>query len=390
MIRKTILTVFLLFLVQLIFSQDIRIGLYHKFDVKTLVFKPLKGAYYLENDQGYKEKIKGHDVIYITLVGDQISVWGIEKHMGLSRSIAITPKRSNSICSLEPAFPALPKRRYEGKMEIAIHPEDKLSIVNTVPFEKYVASVVEAESGTRARAEYYKSQAIISRTYALNHIDRHENENYNLCDDVHCQVYKGLQTENKTIKTAVQDTEGLVITDENRQLITAAFHSNSGGFTINSEDVWSAAMPYLRGKEDPYWADQNNSHWTDTISLADWIEFMGHIGINLPENYNPETLFKFTQTTRIRNMTIAGQLVPLKHVRNKFKLRSTFFSIIPNKNKLIIKGRGYGHGVGLSQEGAMEMAREGKNFEEIINFYYHNVSLMNIDSTTYLTRLLSQ
>ncbi len=390
MIKRFIFFGLILFLFQYTYGQDIRIGLYHKFNVKTIVFKPLKGAFYLENEQGFKEKIKGNDVIYITLVGDQISVWGIEKHMGLSKEIAISPKRSHSMFSLEPAFPALKKQRYEGQLEISIHPEDKLTIINQVPFEKYVASVVEAESGTRAREEYYKSQAIISRTYALNHIDRHENENFNLCDDVHCQVYKGVQTENKTISTAVKQTKGLVITDENRQLITAAFHSNSGGFTINSEDVWSAAMPYLRGKKDPYWADQHNSHWTDTILLADWIKFMDHIGIKLPENYDPNTLFSFKQSERVRNMKVAGQLVPLKHVRNNFKLRSTFFSILPENDKLVIIGRGYGHGVGLSQEGAMKMARMGRTYKEIINFYYHNVDLMNIDSTTYLTRLLSE
>ncbi|HKK58547.1 MAG TPA: SpoIID/LytB domain-containing protein [Salinivirga sp.] len=390
MIRKLIFFVLILTIFQNLQSQDIRIGLYHKFDVKTLVFKPLKGAYYLENDNGFKEKIRGNDVIYITLVGDQISVWGIEKHMGLSQKIGISPKRENSMFSLEPAFPALKKRRYEGNLEIAIHPEDKLTIINQVAFEKYVASVVEAESGTRAKHEYYKSQAIISRTYALNHIDRHENENFNLCDDVHCQVYKGIQTRNKTIHSAVSTTKGLVITDENRQLITAAFHSNSGGFTINSEDVWSAAMPYLRGKKDPFWADQHNSHWTDTIPLSDWVDFMEHIGIQLPEKYDPDIIFSFNQSVRVRNMTVAGQLVPLKHVRNKFKLRSTFFSIYPENDKLIVKGRGYGHGVGLSQEGAMQMARMGKSYEEIIDFYYHNVELMNIDSTTYLTRLLSQ
>ncbi len=391
MIKRLPLIIFsLLLLLQVSQAQKIKVGLYHNFNIKTLVFKPLKGAFYLENNEGFKEKIRGNDVIYITLVGEQISIWGIEKHMGLSESIKITPKKETAIFSLEPAFPALDKRRYNGGLSISIHPEDKLTIVNQVNFEKYVAAVVEAESGTRAKPEYYKSQAIICRTYALNHIDRHENEKFNLCDDVHCQVYKGLRTQNKLIAQAVSETNGLVITDEHKQLITAAFHSNSGGYTINSEDVWSAAMPYLRGKKDPYWADQHNSHWTDTIEMGKWINFLDHIGVSLPANYNPDKLFSFEQTTRVRNITIAGQFVPLKHVRNEFKLRSTFFSMYPKNGKLIIKGRGYGHGVGLSQEGAMKMARMGKTYAEIIDFYYHNVSLLNIDSTTYLMRLLSQ
>ena len=388
---KRILAIFVFLVLTLAaYNQNIRVGLFHNFQIKTLVFKPLKGSFFLENDQGFKEKIKGSDVIYITLVGKQLSVWGIEKHMGLSQSLKITPKKEGSLFSLEPAFPALPKRRYEGKLEIDIHPDNKLSIINEVEFEHYVAAVVEAESGTRALKEFYKSQAIISRTYALNHIDRHENENYNLCDDVHCQVYKGVRTQNAKIAAAVIETKGVVITDMNMQLITAAFHSNSGGYTINSEDVWTAAMPYLRGKKDPYWSDLHNSEWADTIKMDEWLEFLDHIGVRLPSNYDPKKLFAFKQNTRVRNAVIANQNVPLKNMRTHFKLRSTFFSMYPENDKIILKGRGYGHGVGLAQEGAMKMAKAGKTFSEIINFYYHNVQLINIDSTTYLTRLLNE
>lgn len=390
MIRVVVLISLFLISVLWVSAQNITIGLFHNFNVKTLVFKPIKGNFTLENNNGHSEKIKPNDIIYITLVGDKISVWGIEKHMGLSENLQITPKKEVSLFSLEPAFPALPQKRYEGTLNISIHEDDKLNISNAIPLEDYVAAVVEAESGTRATEEFYKSQAIICRTYALNHVDRHENKGYNLCDDVHCQVYKGLLTQNKAIKHAVVNTKGLVITDENRQLITAAFHSNSGGSTINSEDVWSAAMPYLRGKKDPYWADQHNSEWTATIELTEWLTFLEYIGIKLPENFNPQNLFTFKQTDRVRNMIIAGQHVPLKDVRSYFKLKSTFFSIEPASDKLIFKGKGYGHGVGLSQEGAMKMARLGKSYSEIINFYYSNVILMNIDSTTYLLRLLNK
>lgn len=390
MIRIIVFIGILLTCLQWVSAQNVTIGLFHNFNVKTLVFKPIKGTFLLENNDGNKEEIKDNDIIYITLVGNNISVWGIEKHMGLSENLRITPQTEKSMFSLEPAFPALPQKRYEGSLFISIYPDDKLTITNAVPLDDYVAAVVEAESGTRATEEFYKSQAIISRTYALNHIDRHENEGYNLCDDVHCQVYKGLLTQNKIIRKAVDNTKGLVIIDETRQLITAAFHSNSGGYTINSEDVWSAAMPYLRGKKDPYWSDQHNSEWTATIELADWLSFLEYIGIKLPERFTPRTLFAFYQTDRVRSMIIAGQHVPLKDIRSHFNLKSTFFSIEPSDDKLIVKGRGYGHGVGLSQEGAMKMARMGKSYDEIINFYYSNVSLMNIDSTTYLLRLLNK
>jgi len=390
MIRLVVFIVVLSTSLQWAIGQNVTIGLFHSFNVKTLVFKPIKGSFFIGNNDGNKEEIKDNEIIYITLVGNNISVWGVEKHMGLSESLSITPQTEKSMFSLEPAFPALPKKRYEGSLYISIHPDDRLIISNAVPLDDYVAAVVEAESGTRATEEFYKSQAIISRTYALNHIDRHENDGYNLCDDVHCQVYKGLLTQNKTIRKAVDYTRGLVIIDETRQLITAAFHSNSGGYTINSEDVWSAAMPYLRGKKYPYWSGQHNSEWMVTVDMADWLSFLEYIGIKLPDKYTPSTLFTFNRTDRVRTMMIASQHVPLKDIRSHFNLKSTFFSIEPFDDKLVFKGRGYGHGVGLSQEGAMKMARMGKSYDEIIKFYYSNVSLMNIDSTTYLLRLLNK
>ena len=369
-------------------SQSIKIGLYYPFEVKTLVFKTIKGSFTYKDDNGQVENISKNDILYFTLISDDISVWGIEKHMGMSKNISITPNDDDCLFMLEPAFPVLPKREYEGSLNISIFQSKKINIINSVELEKYVASVVEAESGTRAFDEYYKSQAVICRTYALNHLDRHLEDGYNLCDNVHCQVYMGIKTSNKKIRKAVFNTKGIVLTDSSMNLVTAAFHSNSGGYTINSEDVWSSAMPYLRGKKDIYWKNHHNSTWVDTIKTNDYIKFLKHVGVTVPSdvNYNK---FRFEQIRRTPNLSIMGQLVPLKYIREQFKLRSTFFSIYPKGDVLILKGRGYGHGVGLSQESAMEMAKEGKKFDEIINYYYSNVKFINVDSTTFLQRLLN-
>ena len=116
----------------------------------------------------------------------------------------------------------------------------------------YIAGVSESESGKKDNIlEYYKVQAIICRTYALKNSGKHIKEGYNLCDQEHCQVYKGRCT-NPEILLAVSKTTGIIIVDRYNQPINAAFHANCGGQTLNSEDVWSKPLDYLKSVPDTF------------------------------------------------------------------------------------------------------------------------------------------
>ena len=102
------------------------------------------------------------------------------------------------------------------------------------------------------------------------------------------------------------------------------------------------------------------------------------------------TDYRFSQPKRQRFALIENQPVLLSDIRNAFKLKSTFFSFENNGNKIVFKGKGYGHGVGLSQESAMEMARKGKTYSSIIEYFYTDVKIIDLYETTYLMSLLPE
>ena len=226
--------------------------------------------------------------------------------------------------------------------------------------------------------EYYKLQAILCRTYALSHLRRHEDEGFQLCDQVHCQAYKNKATFAQIINL-VDETKGLVVVDSDLNLITAAFHSNCGGQTINSEDVWSMRTSYLKSTRDTFCLNQPNACWKKEIPLKDWTNYLllkhkHSIGDSLIYNDS----FLIPQEGREIFFKDKDLKIPLKTLRNDWQLKSTYFSIDQKKDSIIILGRGYGHGVGLCQEGAMHMAVLNYSYKDILHFYFKDVHLVDL------------
>lgn len=267
--------------------------------------------------------------------------------------------------------------KYEG--EFAIQPKDqKIQVINSLPLEEYVAGVVEAEGGANKPLEYYKVQAILSRTYALRNHDRHPD--CDVCDGTHCQVYHGISKKDLDIFTAVKQTEKLVIVDSTAQLITAFFHSNCGGQTLSANDVWRENLPYCVGKKDPYCSGMSNSTWEKKISSSEWTTYLKTKNIFVTD----------TDDCISGSMNCSANKRPLYYVHNQtsiatkdmrtdLKLKSAYFHIEEFDHEIILHGRGFGHGVGLCQEGAMNMARKGKSADEIIHFYYTGVHIVPFD-----------
>ena len=358
------------------FSQNINVRIFSDFEIKTAVIRLLSGKYELNADEKHVYRIKKNNVIYFTAVGDSVSVWDLDKHIGIYKNIEFRGKARVNSFRIEPVYPALKERSYYDNIKISGH-NKHLLIINSVDLESYVSGVVESESGPKANEEYYKSQAIICRTYALDHLDRHDGEGFNLCDGVHCQVYKNMSYQNYIIPEATFFTSGLVLIDTSGQLITAAFHSNSGGETANSEDVWSSETSYLKAKKDSFSLNQRNSEWEKKISYLEWLEYLDTIGINTEVGITEEEI-RFMQNERKKYVTVKNDTIPVKKIRSDLALRSAYFSIIPKGDSILIKGKGYGHGVGLSQEGAMNMANHGYSFRDIIYFYYLGVKIIKL------------
>ncbi len=257
--------------------------------------------------------------------------------------------------------------------------QGKLRIVNEVYIEHYVAGVIEGEAGIKEPKEYYKVQAVICRTYALNNRRRHEAEGFQLCDKVHCQVYHRRSMNNPDIVKGTQETIGIVIVDSDINLVTAAFHSNCGGYTCNSEDVWSGYLNYLRAREDEHCLQENHSYWRTALTKDKWLNYLSVThGYPVYEPAARDIALEYCPDERQHYLNPSGFRVPFKRIRYDLGLQSAFFSVDTVQDSVILEGHGYGHGVGLCQEGAMNMAKSGQPYDDILHYYYREVHLVNL------------
>jgi len=248
-------------------------------------------------------------------------------------------------------------------------------MINIPDIETYIAGVVRAEGGSGKNIEYFRTQAVIARTYMYKYFDKHITDRYNLCDNTHCQAYNGISTDT-IINSATHDTHNMVILGPDSTLIISAFHSNCGGETVASENAWLTSQPYLKKVVDPYCLTSRNATWERKTTFAEWAAILQKAGYKGP--VDDASLFNFTANTRSVNYLAGSFSVPVNTIRSELKLRSTFFSVKADSTAVTIKGRGYGHGVGLCQEGAMVMASKGFNYKQIIDFYYFGVIITDI------------
>ncbi len=269
-----------------------------------------------------------------------------------------------------------PARCYEGSLKFRLN-ESRLLVGNYVDLDSYVAAVVETEGGYNSPKEFYKVQSILARTYALRNINRHANEGFSLCDGMHCQAYKFKATY-PIIMEASQKTKNLVLVDEEFQLIDALYHSNSGGQTLNSGDVWLENLDYLKSVEDNYAQYGRNFFWEFRMPTKQWKKYLISKGISDISNLSNEELL-ILQPVRKAYFHIGNDSLKIADIRLDFGLRSSFFTMEYDENKIIFHGKGYGHGVGLSQESAIELAKNDYPHKKIIDFFFKNVHIVNIN-----------
>ena len=358
------------------FSQDINIGLYHKYNLKTVLISPVFGQYNMLADQEAARVITTNTILYINVVNNLLQVKSSTKIIGNFKKISFNGTQSFNTIRIKADRPKIRAREYEDDLVLDIV-KGKIRMLNTVNLENYIAGVVESEGGSRAGREYYKTQAILCRTYALENYNKHKNDGFNLCDDVHCQAYKSRAKHSDKIIEATSLTKGLVIVDTSLSLITAAFYSNSGGQTCASECVWLQPRSYLKSVPDSFSIGGNSYSWTKKISLSKWKSLLKQYGFYFSPSIKGED-FISEAYIRQKYYKFRGDSVKYTKIRSGLKLRSTLFAIDYKDGFIILNGRGYGHGVGLSQEGAMAMDNQNYTYKEIIKYYYQNVFIVSL------------
>ncbi len=360
------------------FCDDlIGIRVFAHLKIVSVSFMVDSSGYTLSADGKLLVKTKGETFFKFTAMNDSIEVKSFDKYYGKFKHIKINAENALGQLRLKLINPDRKVRFYRDNFVISLD-GGFLKLLNDVNLDNYIAGVVEAESGTRSTPEFYKVQAILARTFVLAHINKHLPEGYSLCDQVHCQAYYGMPKDMSILK-AVADTRGKVVVDENLNLIVAAFHSNSGGQTANSEDVWGARTSYLKSVKDTFSTRMPNFNWERRMTTDDWLSYL-----KLKHNYpidNPAaklTALNFRQETRKIYLEASNVKVPLKNVRTDLQLKSTFFSIYNVGDTVVFIGKGYGHSLGMSQEGAMRMTKLGYSYMDVLNFYYRNIQIIDM------------
>ncbi|MDY0348148.1 MAG: SpoIID/LytB domain-containing protein [Tenuifilaceae bacterium] len=352
-------------------AQKISISLHNELNLQTLLITPVSGRYLIVTEYG-NFSLSPNQIIYVSRAGDSVMVRDMASHYGTWKRVSIVGQTDKDVIRINSITPSAPARIYDDNLGFYVD-FNRLMAINIVDVDKYISGVVDAESGPNADIEFYKAQALLARTYALGHMDKHTDEGFNLCDQVHCQVYKGKSVRNPDILKATQATTDEVIVDANGDLITGAFHANCGGQTANSDDVWITSYPYLVSVVDPYCKNKPSSSWEVRIPIEKWREFLIEKGV-AAETMSPDS-FVFASKKRATHYEVGGAKIPTSDIRTYFNLRSSFFSADIVSNSVRIKGKGYGHGVGLCQDGAMQMAKKGISYPEIIKHYFKGVSV---------------
>ena len=265
-------------------------------------------------------------------------------------------------------------RWYRGGISL-VRTDGGLTAVNNVNLEHYLYSVIGAEMSPNWPLEALKAQAVAARSYALYQRERGGNPTYDLGDTQGWQVYKGLESEATSTYAAVDATAGQVMV-YNGKIIEAFFHSSSGGHTENVEEVWTEARPYLRGVPD-YDRGAPVYEWSTSVSvsqLSNLISGVGNIVSMQPE--------KTTKTGRVITMKVIGdsgqRAIDGEQIQRLLGLKSTRSSIQKANGIFQVYGKGFGHGVGMSQWGAHNLARSGANYQQMLYHYYQNASLAKL------------
>lgn len=361
-------------------KEDVRIfkiGLFWKEEPSSVILAPGKGEYDVLADGTPLQVFGQNSVLLVDAKDGQLLVKNLGTTIGQYSKLEFKRKSWGNHLRIKAKHPNQPERSIPDDIVIKAQ-GNKLKLVNSVYIEHYVGGVVEAESGSKSTLEYYKVQSVICRTYALSNLRRHAREGFFLCDQVHCQVFRGRPRSNPDIQRAVTATKGNVLVDSDINLITAAFSSNCGGHTTNSEDVWTHPLSYLRGKPDPYCREMPHANWEREISTSSWLSYLKR-RFNYPVQDSTHLCSAkvYCPPNRQRSFPMDSAIM-LKTIRNDWKFSSAFFSIDEIEDRVVFQGKGYGHGVGVCQEGAMRRAELGMSYQDILVYYYSGVHLVDL------------
>ena len=260
------------------------------------------------------------------------------------------------------------KYRYRGNIEIVLDKDyKKLNVINIIGIEEYLYGVLKKEISPRWPAEALKAQAVAARTFAISNMNKYIDKGYNLCASTYSQAYGGVNHEDSLTNRAVDETRGIIIVYKGKS-INAVYHSDSGGYTEDSENVWGSYEPYLRSVKSKYEELVSPPHhtWTYSITKEDLTERLQRQGYEIDTVVSIKPVKK-SKTGRIselafiskNNKTIYMKSNDLRKLIGPDLIRSTLFNIKIVGEELIIEER--------EDKEEIEKEEQEESVEEIFN-----------------------
>ena len=275
-------------------------------------------------------------------------------------------------------------KEYRGFLWLHVH-NNALLVINHVGLDAYLYGVLPREVSHSWPEQALKAQAICARTYALYHMIKREQEMYDVFSTTTSQVYGGKDVEKRETKRAIDATKGRILTYD-RKIALTLYHANSGGATETMDGVWGGALPYLTIVEDRFSEGQPGYSWELTLSRKQIYKRLKAYGLPVV-SLRDITPDERAPTGRIKTLRVVQDGDSFVLTGNSFRLmlgpgqlKSANFDVTRTKDTFIFHGKGYGHGVGMSQWGAHGMARSGYSFEDILRFYYPGTTIDRIQS----------
>jgi len=281
-------------------------------------------------------------------------------------------------------------KKYRGNFTVHAGNGSTVKLVNNVDIDDYLFGVVPSEMPAEWPMEALKAQAIASRTYTLYRIEESRKEPsiyHDVVATVGDQVYGGMNSENERTSVAVYLTKGMALKYNNR-IVKAYYHSTSSTRTESGMEVFAGEeVPYLKGVSCTYAKNSPYSSWKETIGLDELEDILARNGYRVGNIINVSAS-GFTSSGRIHNLnihTLTGvktlKATEFRRAVGTTRIKSTWFRIRKSGNTITLSGRGYGHGVGLCQWGAKEMASKDFGYTDILSHYYPGTEISPTEFT---------
>lgn len=277
---------------------------------------------------------------------------------------------------------------YRGSFQLISAGKNKgCDLVNELSLETYISSLLAKEMSSKWPIEALKAQAVAARSYAyhkkitkeVSKVKGHD-ALYDLENSEKHQVTGSfLDATYKTTKAARQ-TSGQILTLKSGYFTPIFFHSKCGGKTLRPDQVWTSKVPGYKSVDCPYCHKHGLKDWTYTVKkekLVGYLEKISRIFYSKSEKFNSKD-FKIVPDSenktsfRVYNKDRPAQIQKskLRQVLGRRKTPSNNYQIVEKRNKILLKGKGFGHGVGMCQYGAYELAKRGMNYKEILAHYF--------------------